>query len=107
MSLGGVFALENFEPQDFLLEYRGCRQKDTGCPRNEHFCQEDKCRNLTDHLHNLYSRHGDPNISGGGYIFEYKHNDQPHLIDATVQCAESLGRFVNDAAEQFANCKTV
>ena len=39
----GLFALENFEPQDFLLEYKGCRQRDTGCPKNEPICQEDKC----------------------------------------------------------------
>ncbi|XP_072022446.1 uncharacterized protein [Amphiura filiformis] len=65
----GLFATRNFSKGDFLLEYRGVHRPDTAAE--------------TDDVDNTY-------------VFEYRHNGEDMLIDATDPNS-CLARYINDS----------
>ena len=79
----GIFTLNNVNMNDVLLEYKG----------------QLVTREESEHLHRLYERNGN-----GCYIVDFVHNEQKLSIDATL-AEGTLGRFVNDSVQRYANCE--
>ena len=78
----GVFTTTNIEKNDILLEYKG----------------KLITRNEAEELHKYYASKG-----LGCYIVDFVHNEQKMCIDATETF--SLGRYVNDSVQKYANCE--
>lgn len=79
----GIFTTRPVEQNEVLLEYKGKLVS----------------REESEALHKYYARKG-----VGCYIVDFVHNEQKLSIDAT-EAIDTLGRYVNDSMQRYANCE--